>query len=209
MSKTPMEVYDETRRQSPSYTHEDGLSAVAAHARREALEEVAPIAASLKQAIERAIRRPNDQFRYVRCHLCDATWWDREEHRSGCDVLVWRRALLNASPGSGTLGASDAALLPGLREALKWKPNTPQLENAMTYAWESALKSFIRAIESAHSNASPGSGGQAQINAAPSGPTEMELDYANEVLVGGYDGVKNILASAVLRWAEQTKGVKP
>ena len=41
--------------------------------------------------------------------------------------------------------------------------------------------------------------------AAPSGPTEMELDYANEVLVGGYDGVKNILASAVLRWKEQSK----
>ena len=43
--------------------------------------------------------------------------------------------------------ASEAALLPGLKEALLWKPNTPQLENAMTYAWESALKSFIRSIE--------------------------------------------------------------
>lgn len=42
---------------------------------------------------------------------------------------------------------SDLALLPGLREALLWKPNTPQLENAMTYAWEQALKSFIRALE--------------------------------------------------------------
>lgn len=41
----------------------------------------------------------------------------------------------------------EAALLPGLREALLWKPNTPQLENAMTYAWEAAIKSFIRAIE--------------------------------------------------------------
>ena len=109
MSKTPMEVYDETRRQSPSYTHEDGLSAVAAHARREALEEVAPIAASLKQAIERAIRQPNDQFRYSRCNLCDASWWDREEHRSDCDVLAWRRALLNASPGSGGQAQINAA----------------------------------------------------------------------------------------------------
>ena len=41
----------------------------------------------------------------------------------------------------------ESDLLPGLKEALLWKPNTPQLENAMTYAWESALKSFIRAIE--------------------------------------------------------------
>jgi hypothetical protein len=41
----------------------------------------------------------------------------------------------------------EALLLPGLKEALLWKPNTPQLENAMTYAWEQALKSFIRAIE--------------------------------------------------------------
>jgi hypothetical protein len=42
---------------------------------------------------------------------------------------------------------AEFALLPGLREALKWKPNTPQLENAMTYAWEQSIKSFIRAIE--------------------------------------------------------------
>lgn len=47
------------------------------------------------------------------------------------------------------IGASDSALLPGLREALKWKPNTPQLENAMTYAWEAAIKSFVRALEAA------------------------------------------------------------
>ena len=78
-------------------------------------------------------------------------------------------------------------------------------------AEEKDVRSIIAAIdvEIDALNAPPGSGGQAQINAAPSGPTEMELDYANEVLVGGYDGVKNILASAVLRWAEQTKGVKP
>ena len=43
--------------------------------------------------------------------------------------------------------SGDRALLPGLREALNWKPNTPQLENAMTYAWASAIKSFIHAIE--------------------------------------------------------------
>lgn len=49
------------------------------------------------------------------------------------------------------ISAADSALLPGLKEALLWKPNTPQLENAMTYAWEQALKSFIRAIEDASS----------------------------------------------------------
>lgn len=43
--------------------------------------------------------------------------------------------------------AEERALLPGLKEALLWKPNTPQFENAMTYAWEQALRSFIRAIE--------------------------------------------------------------
>ena len=48
------------------------------------------------------------------------------------------------------MNADELALLPGLREALKWKPNTPQLENAMTYAWESALKSFIGALEKGH-----------------------------------------------------------
>jgi hypothetical protein len=49
--------------------------------------------------------------------------------------------------GDETKLREEALLLPGLREALKWKPNTPQLENAMTYAWEAALKSFISAIE--------------------------------------------------------------
>lgn len=44
---------------------------------------------------------------------------------------------------------AEVALLPGLREALLWKPNTPQLENAMTYAWEQAIKAFIRSLESA------------------------------------------------------------
>lgn len=50
---------------------------------------------------------------------------------------------------------NDLSLLPGLREALKWKPNTPQLENAMTYAWESALKSFIGALEKGQPLATP------------------------------------------------------
>ena len=60
--------------------------------------------------------------------------------------LAEARKLSDASL-MNALSGSNAALLPGLREALKWKPNTPQLENAMTYAWESALKSFISAIE--------------------------------------------------------------
>ncbi len=51
------------------------------------------------------------------------------------------------APAAEAPAVSEEALLPGLQEALKWKPNTPQLENAMTYAWEQALKSFIRAIE--------------------------------------------------------------
>jgi len=108
MSKTPMQVYARTLMKDPTRNHEAALNAVYAHARREALEEVAPIFVALKQAIERAIRQPNAQFRYTRCNLCDASWWDREEHRSDCDVLAWRRALLNASPGSGGQAPSTA-----------------------------------------------------------------------------------------------------
>lgn len=61
------------------------------------------------------------------------------------------------TPAIAPLTGKDAALLPGLREALKWKPNTPQLANAMTYAWEAAIKSFISAIEK---NACPKCGGE-------------------------------------------------
>lgn len=59
------------------------------------------------------------------------------------------RSELNDAMQTPSASSKDAALLPGLREALAWKPNIPQLENAMTYAWESAIKSFIRAIEKA------------------------------------------------------------
>ena len=74
--------------------------------------------------------------------------------RSGTSLLTANEArqmldhVLSTAPSAiAPLRGKDAALLPGLREALKWKPHTPQLENAMTYAWESALKSFISAIE--------------------------------------------------------------
>jgi hypothetical protein len=63
--------------------------------------------------------------------------------------LAIRRLIsrLNAARSASGPMSGDRALLPGLREALLWKPNTPQLENAMTYAWTSAIKSFISAIE--------------------------------------------------------------
>ena len=77
-------------------------------------------------------------------------------------------------------------LLPGLREALLWKPNTPQLENAMTYAWEQALRAYVRELERAQINAlnnsaageaqsasrqpsEPGGHGVAPMRSAPSG----------------------------------------
>ena len=56
---------------------------------------------------------------------------------------------LSETAASDAAKVPEAYLLPGLREALLWKPNIPQLENAMTYAWESALKSFIRSLENA------------------------------------------------------------
>ena len=43
--------------------------------------------------------------------------------------------------------AKERALLPGLKEALLWKPIIPGLETALSYAWQSAIESRIRAIE--------------------------------------------------------------
>ena len=43
--------------------------------------------------------------------------------------------------------AKERALLPGLKEALLWKPTIPGLETVLSYAWQSALESRIRAIE--------------------------------------------------------------
>jgi hypothetical protein len=68
---------------------------------------------------------------------------DLNKFRESSDY--WHQMAMQASVTP--LADSDLVLLPGLREALKWKPNTPQLENAMTYAWESALKSFVRVLE--------------------------------------------------------------
>lgn len=71
----------------------------------------------------------------------------------------WERlcdaAIAGLSARSASMATGEAALLPGLREALKWKPNTPQLENAMTYAWESALKAFITSLEKANAASPP------------------------------------------------------
>ena len=73
--------------------------------------------AAVEDAIRHAIRLPNKQFAYSRCNICDASWWDTEEHRLGCAVPRWKLAL-----ASRLREAADSVCVP--REpTLRWLQN--------------------------------------------------------------------------------------
>ena len=63
--------------------------------------------AAVEDAIRHAIRLPNKQFAYSRCNICDASWWDTEEHRLGCAVPRWKLAL-----ASRLRAAADCVCVP-------------------------------------------------------------------------------------------------
>lgn len=46
----------------------------------------------LREFLDWAIRKPNMEYAYSRCKVCDASWWDREKHRSDCLLLGAREA---------------------------------------------------------------------------------------------------------------------
>jgi hypothetical protein len=48
---------------------------------------------AIKKLLDRCIRKPNEQYAYSRCEVCDHPFWDREEHRSDCELPQWREAL--------------------------------------------------------------------------------------------------------------------
>jgi hypothetical protein len=48
---------------------------------------------AIKELLERCIDRPNQQYAYSRCNVCQHPFWDREEHRSDCKLPQWRAAL--------------------------------------------------------------------------------------------------------------------
>lgn len=191
MSKTPMMIYYENVGVGMHPTI-SGLNAVYAHARREALEEAARIAD--------AFADDTKQNSYEgRGH-----WTEQSEAVFNAQQELAReiRALLNASPGSG---------VPDDAEGRGRAPSTAGGQyGALSGSLENDAPS---SVPPATTSAPPQEGDDhpgpiaplKPAAAAPSGPTETELDYANEVLAGGYDGVKNILANAVIRWKEQSK----
>ena len=183
-----------------------------AHARREALEEkdeayrqrnvlVAALASLFPSGIRRTsiegwsddwngccyIDLPSGQISYhyhdSQAHLFAGLplytkAWDGHDKQTVESRLL---SILNASPGSG--GQDRPA-------TTNTAPQVPESKDANARGHRLPDKQCEQ---------------PRPAEAAPSGPTEMELDYASEVLAGGYDGVKLILASAVLRWKEQSK----
>ena len=79
MSKTPTQVYQDHAPLPMWDVDEPALNAVAAHARREALEEAAKVC--------------EDEI----CSCC----WDADAEAAATHLAECIRALLNASPGSG------------------------------------------------------------------------------------------------------------
>jgi hypothetical protein len=50
-------------------------------------------AGAISEMLAWGIRKPNTQFAYSRCKVCDQPFWEREEHRGDCNLVKWRNAL--------------------------------------------------------------------------------------------------------------------
>lgn len=75
--------------------------------KEEKIEELKKV---LKDLLDWSIRKPNRDYAYSRCRLCDCSWWDeKEQHKQDC--ITWKiKKLLYSIPPEAALTEAPAVV---------------------------------------------------------------------------------------------------